>query len=204
MEAYWHTSGIHDVGTRSAPRHNGFVISRNQQRWISLGVVAIAGVALGLGITYQGERLPEEDNPAVVGSIPGAASSLPDGVGGVGGVTSTFPTNPIEEFLPRSGQASACREPVGVDLQPGYAAVLTINGIEIAPEEMNVVLDEDGEPTQEQTASRSLGQYTFGPEENCPNGRVLRATDNVLQACVYRVEDGAESCVTAENEFDLL
>ena len=176
------------------------VISQTRQRLISLGVVAVAATALGLGIAYQGDRLPTDD--PVVGAGAQDSPALPEGVGGA--TSSTVPTNPIEEFLPRSGEASGCREPVGVDLRTGYAAVLTINGIEIAPEEMNVVLDDDGVPTGEQTASRSIGQYTFGPEEDCPNGRVLRATDNLLQACVYRLEEGPANCVTSENQFDLL
>jgi hypothetical protein len=178
------------------------VISRNRQLVVSLAVVALAGAALGLGIAYQGERLPDDDSPAGDAPAGDTTTALPEGVGGV--TSTTGPTDPIEVFLPRSGQASACREPVGVDLLPGYAATLTINGIEIAPEEMNVALDEGGVPTRELTASRSIGRYTYGPEEGCPNGRVLRPTDNVLQACVYRVEEGPDSCVIAESTFDVL
>lgn len=178
------------------------VISRTRQRVVTLSGVAVAAIALSLGIAYQGERLPD-DRPVVVGGDPSGA--VPASVAAAqAGITSTVPANPVEGFLPRSGEASACREPVGVDLITGYAATLTINGITIAPEEMNVVLDEDGQPTREITASRSLGQFTFGPEDDCPNGRVLRPTGNVLEACVYRVEEGPDSCEITRNEFDVL
>jgi hypothetical protein len=129
----------------------------------------------------------------------GGGGAPPDGAS-----STTNPADPIEGFLPRSGEGSACREPVGVDLIDGYGATLTINGIRIAPEEMNVVLGEDGLPTREITASRSLGQYTFGPETDCPNGSVIRATDNVMQVCVYRLIEGPDACVVSEFSFDAL
>ncbi len=119
-------------------------------------------------------------------------------------VATTAPIDPVEGFLPKGGEASACSEPVGVTLAPGYAATLTINGIQIPPDQMNVKLDANGQPTKEVTASRSLGQYTFGPEPNCPRGKVLRPTQNVVQACVYRIEDGPTNCVVAEHTFDAL
>ncbi len=171
------------------------VVTRKQQRLITGGLIGGAALALLFGAAYQGERLPEE--PRVVG-----AETSDNG----GGAAVTTPTaiSPIEGFLPRSGEASACREPVGVDLISGYAATLTINGIAIAPELMNVVIGPDGEITNEITASRSLSQYTFGPEPDCPNGSVLRATDNVMRACVYRLEEGPASCAITEFTFDVL
>jgi hypothetical protein len=162
---------------------------------ITTALLGVAAGALTLGIAYQGERLPEDattDEVAatvVDGPAPGASDPA---------------ASPIEGFLPRSGAGSACREPVGVDLIDGYGAVLTINGIRIAPEQMNVVLGPDGVPTREITASRSLGHYTFGPEEECPNGAVIRATDNVMQVCVYRLAEGPESCIISEFSFDAL
>jgi hypothetical protein len=33
---------------------------------------------------------------------------------------------------------------------------------------------------------------------------VLRPTNNVLRACIYRVEDGPANCVIEENSFDVL
>lgn len=161
-----------------------------------MGLIVAAAVALGFGVLYQGDRLPEDERSSpVVGAERGEGDEAGEG---------PSPVNPIEAFFPRSGEASGCREPVGVDLIPGYAATLTINGIEIAPEQMNVNLDAEGEISGELTASRSLSQYTFGPEENCPNGEVLRATDNVMQACVYRLEEGPDACVISEITFDVL
>lgn len=172
-------------------------MSRRNQRLLSVGLLGLAGVAMVLAATYQGERLPE--GPVVVG----AGSSSNDAEPTIEPAESGGVINPIEGWFPQSGAGAACREPVGVDLIGGYGATLTINGIAIAPEEMNVVLDEDGNPTDEVTASRSLGHYTFGPEDACPNGTVLRATDNVIQACVYRLVEGPETCVSSEFSFDL-
>lgn len=164
-----------------------------------MGLVVAAAVALGIGALYQGERLPEEPTNVIVGEGSGEG-----GAPAAAPADDAPPVSPIEGFLPRSGEASACREPVGVDLIPGYAATLTINGVRIAPEQMNVITDEAGEITGELTASRSLSQYTFGPEPDCPNGEILRATNNVMQACVYRLEDGPGSCVVSEITFDVL
>ena len=164
------------------------------------GLSVVAVVALALGIAYQGERLPEE--PVLAGNATGAGGGGDDGAtveaAETGGVV-----DPIEQWFPQSGAGAACREPVGVDLIGGFGATLTINGISIAPEEMNVKLDEEGNPTNEITASRSLGHYTFGPEIECPNGPVLRARDNQMQACVYRLVEGPETCVVSRYSFDL-
>lgn len=189
------------------------------QRTITGAVLFLAAGALLLGVMYQGDRVVED--AAIVGAgtsstVPGDAtvdSGVASSTGDPADVNATDdptagapvdPASPIEQFLPKAGQASACREPVGVDLAAGYAATLTINGVAIAPEEMNVNLDADGQITDEVTASRSLGHYTFGPEPDCPNGAVLRATDNLLQACVYRIEEGPESCQPSEYTFDVL
>lgn len=176
------------------------MVSSRQQRLVTWGLVVVAFGALLLGIRYQGDRLADDAAPII--DTPSESGSSSGGT-----TTSTGPApavNPIEGFLPRSGEGSACREPVGVDLVSGYGATLTINGIAIAPEEMNVNIDADGEITDEITASRSLSQYTYGPEADCPNGRVLRPTDNVMQACVYRVEEGPARCTVTEYVFDVL
>jgi hypothetical protein len=176
------------------------VVSRAKQRIITFGLLAVAAGFLALGIAYQGDRSADE----VRASTPLPASTATDQTGTDGATTSLAPaTSPIEGFLPASGEASACREPVGVDLIDGYAATLTINGVAIAPEEMNVNL-EGGETSDVITASRSLGHFTYGPEEDCPNGEVLRATNNVMQVCVYRLEDGPGSCSITERVFDAL
>lgn len=173
------------------------VVSSRTQRLVTIGLVATAGAALVLGATYQGERLPED--PVVVG----AESSANDAEPTIEPAESGGVVNPVEAWFPQSGAGAACREPVGVDLIGGYGATLSINGIAIADEQMNVTLDEDGNPTDQVTASRSLGHYTFGPETACPNGSVLRATDNVIQACVYRLVEGPETCTITEYTFDL-
>lgn len=177
----------------------GKVIDQKRQRLVTLALVVGAGIALGIGALYQGDRLPDEPTNVIVGEGSGAG-----GAPAAPADDEPAPVSPIEGFLPRSGEASACREPVGVDLIPGYAATLTINGVRIAPEQMNVITDEEGEITGELTATRSLSQYTFGPEADCPNGEILRATNNVMQACVYRLEDGPGSCVVTEITFDVL
>jgi hypothetical protein len=183
-------------------------MSPTVQRLIMGAMVGLAVLALALGALYQDEdRL--DDGPAVVGgdaSAPvttGGSGAAPGGdaaasdSGGSGG--------PIEGFLPTSGEASACREPVGVDLIPGYGAILSINGIEIPPEAMNVNLDENGEVTNEITASRSIGHFTFKPDDDCPNGTYLRPTGNVLEVCVYRLSDEARRCVRQERHvFDAI
>lgn len=172
------------------------------------GLVAVALLALVMGAIYQDDdRLGEEAN-RVGGDASASGSSGQAASGGGDGGDATPATavgGPIEGFLPRSGEASACREEVGVDLIPGYGAELTINGIEIPPEDMNVNLDENGEITNVITASRSLGHYTFDPDDNCPNGTFLRPVDNVLEVCVYRLSDPSRRCtVRRENVFDAL
>ncbi|MFV0525138.1 MAG: hypothetical protein ACK5RL_11640 [Acidimicrobiales bacterium] len=189
--------------------------SKRTMRIVTVVGLAFAAFTLWLAAAYGGDGMGGQDGAAATvlpnavapsGTVAGDGTDpSADGTGAAGaGTAAAASTSPIEEFLPRSGQASACREPVGVDLVEGYAADLTINGIRIAPEEMNVALDADGAPSNAVTASRSLGQYTYGPEDDCPNGRVLRPTDNVLEACVYRIEDGPASCTVSTNRFDVL
>jgi hypothetical protein len=173
---------------------------------ITGGALALAAGALTLGIAYQGERAADNDVVVAGGgtSVTSATATAPGDGAEAGVAAATSAVNPIEGFLPRSGEASACQEPVGVDLIEGYAATLTINGTVIPPEQMNVNLSADGEPNEVITASRSLGHYTYGPEEDCPNGAVLRPTNNVMQVCVYRLEDGPDSCTVTERVFDTL
>lgn len=187
-------------------------MSPTLQRILMATMVGGAVLALALGALYQDDdRL---DGSAVVGGDTTEPATTPSGVapagdGGADPATATdgspAPDGPIEGYLPASGEASACREEVGVDLIPGYGATLTINGIEIAPEEMNVNLDPDGEISDEITASRSIGHYTFEPDEDCPNGTYLRSTGNVLEVCVYRLSDETRRCVRQEQRvFDAI
>lgn len=190
------------------------MISPQRQRLITVGIVVIAFGALALGVAYQDDdRL---DGAQVVGLNDDAASATTVASAANGGSTlapaeggddETVATGEqiIEGFLPRGGEASACSEPVGVDLVNGYGARLTINGREVQPEEMNVNLDADGRITNEITSSRSLGQYTFRPDDECPNGTYLRPLGNVLEVCVYRFDDPSRSCiVTSDYVFDAL
>lgn len=175
-----------------------------KQRLITAGVVALAIGALLLGAAYQGDR-DVNGAPVIGNSTFGLAQQDPasSSAAGNGGMPPAV-VNPIEGFMPKSGQGSACREAVGVDLKPGYSAIITINGIEIPPEELNVKLDDDGSISREITASRSLGHFVYGPEPDCPNGPILRATDNLLRVCVYRPEDGPASCEVTEYSFNTL
>ncbi len=183
-------------------------MNRTRQRFAMGAMVLAAVLAITIGAVYQDEdRL--DDVSVVGGDASAPVSTAPGGAAGGGAVApgdaAAGPSGPIEAFLPRSGEASACSEAVGVDLIPGYGAELTINGIEITPEQMNVNLDENGEITDVITASRSLGQYTFQPDDNCPNGSLLRPVDNVLAVCVYRLSDPTRRCtVQLENVFDAL
>jgi len=172
-------------------------------------MVVLAVLALALGAVYQDDD--KLGDARVVGA--GTTSSTAAAGGGIinpapaetPATAAQGPSGPIEGFLPRSGEASACSEPIGVDLVPGYGAELTINDVPIPPEAMNVNLDENGEVTDEITASRSLGQYTFQADDDCPNGRYLRPVGNVLEVCVYRLSDAQRRCISTERTvFDAL
>ncbi len=177
------------------------MISRQRQRVISIGIVAVAFVALGLAAYYQDDNKLDDPNFVGIEQTGDDLAVGSSGASGAGSATTLASTpigqgGPIERFLPDSGDAVACREPVGVDLVPGYAARLTINGREVPETEMNVNLNPDGSISSTITASRSIGQYTFMPEDSCPNGKWLRPVDNVLDVCVYRVDDPAQACST--------
>ena len=180
------------------------MISQTRQRFAMGGMVMVAILALVLGAVYQDDN--KLDEPRVVGAGTTAPpAGVPAPAGGDGRAGDELAVDPIEAFLPRSGEASACREEVGVDLAAGFGAILTINGIEIAPEDMNVNLDENGEISDVITASRSLGHYTFKPDDDCPNGSLLRPVGNVLDVCVYRLSDVSRACaVRRTNVFDSL
>ncbi len=163
-------------------------------------MVGLALLAIIIGAVYQDDN--RLDEPNIVGG-----DTTPTAADGAATPADTTPvaTAIIEGFLPQSGEASACREMVGVDLAPNYGATLTINGIEIAPEEMNVNLTPEGEISGVVTASRSLGEYTFQPDDNCPNGRWLRPVDNTLEVCVYLLSDPTQRCAVQETRtFDAL
>lgn len=182
------------------------MISQRRQRVITGAMVAAAFGALALGVAYQDENRFDEPNivglDSDVGQNPSSGDSGTTGTTLAGGDAADVPTagGAIEGFLPEGGEASACSEPIGVDLAAGFGARLVINDIEISPEEMNVNLDDSGEITNVITPSRSLGHFTFEPEDNCPNGRFLRPLNNVLEICVFRFDDPSEGC-TLETEY---
>lgn len=202
--APWHTD---EVTTSSrppsnppdSPRAKSSVISQRRQRWISAGLLLLALGALILAAIYG------EDDSTGSARAAGLGASATDSTLAPGADAVPPATQIIEGFLPRGGEASACSEPVGVDLVSGYGARLTINGIQIAPEEMNVNLDANGEITNVLTPTRTLGHFTFRPTDDCPNGRWLRPVDNVLDVCVYRFDDPSASCtLRTEFRFDAL
>jgi hypothetical protein len=178
------------------------VISQTRQRFAMAGMVLMALMAFVLAAVYQDDN--KLDEPTIIGGDATVNAAPSGGAGAGGGATAggggQVATGPIEAWLPRSGEASACSEPVGVDLAEGFGATLTINGIDIAPEAMNVNLDEEGEISSVITASRSLGHYTFEPDDKCPNGRFLRPVDNVLEVCVFRLSDNTRRC-TLQDRF---
>lgn len=189
------------------------MISQSKQRIISIALVGVAVGALVLGAIYQDDdRL---DDPSFVGinqtsDDPTTGATTPsDGGDGTASATTLAGTDgsgpsPVERFLPEGGAAVACEEQVGVDLLPGYGARLTINGREVPDDVMDLVFDEDGKVIPgDKSAFRSIGFYTFTPDANCPNGKWLRPVDNVLDICVYRLEDPARSCtLTTQYVFD--
>lgn len=188
------------------------MISQTRQRFATIGIVAVAFAALFLGAVYSGDG-GQTDSPYIVGGTQANSGSAAVGNAAPAqpGDEPAVSTTPIDGFLPKSGAASACQEPIGVDLATGYGARLTINGTEIQPEDMNVVrdddgnaiLDEDGNISRTQTAGRSIGHYTFAADDNCPNGPLIRARDNLLEVCVYRLSDTSEACIyRTSNEFD--
>lgn len=176
--------------------------SQTRQRFIMGAMVGVAALAIVLAAIYQDDDKLGDVN--IVGRQPTADNSA-NGDGTGDATPAPVATGPIEGFLPKSGEASACSESIGVDLAPGFGAKLTINGVEIAPEDMNVNLDAEGNISDVVTASRSLGEYTFEPDDNCPNGSLLRPLGNVLEVCVYRLSDNTQSCaIRQENIFDAL
>ena len=158
---------------------------------IGVGLI-LAACALSLAVIYSANQ---PTGPAVLsGTNPGLPS------GPLGGVT------PVEGWFPTTGKAGACAEKVGVDLISGYAATLTINGTPIAPEAMNTFTRPDANDPSITVLSSdgSLDRYTWGPEEGCPNGAILRTGRNLVVACVYEVGDDPLNCLNYQYSFEVL
>ncbi len=117
----------------------------------------------------------------------------------------TAPADLIKGFLPQGGTGAACSEDVGVLLAQGYSATLTINGVSLAPEDLNVNLEADGTVSNVITATRSKGQFSFKPGTDCPKGELIRPTNNALTVCVWANSDVSRSCVLTETyRFDAI
>ncbi len=167
-----------------------------RQRLLIFAAVFVAFGALGVAAVYSGDTSP---------STPVRSGSAADG----GGERLDDPdaerplldVNPVERWFPQAGEGSGCSEVVGVDLIPGFSALLTINGVAIPPEDTNVFVDGESGVL---SAGGSQGQVTWGPEPDCPFGEILRPTANTVTACVYRVSEGPENCrpVTRPDTFD--
>jgi hypothetical protein len=164
-------------------------VSQGIQRLI-LAVGALVAIgAVVLAAVYQADTDP---SPVLTGSPADGGGVRPDDPNAA---RPELNISPVEGWFPRSGQGSTCSEPVGVDLIPGYAATLIINGQTLTAEQLNAP----------DSAARSLGRYTYGPEPDCPNGALLRPVGNVVQACVYRVDEEPDRCqLTQPFRFDAL
>ncbi len=154
--------------------------------------LAIALLMIVLATVYSGSDSANLEAPISGGPVDGGGDRDDEDTGVV-----ALDVNPIEAFLPRTGEGSTCTEAVGVDLIPGFSAILTINGVRIPDEEINGA-------NGTATAGSSLGEVSWGPEEGCPRGTILRPQGNRLEACVYRNTDGPESCRNWVHTFDAL
>lgn len=164
-------------------------MTMRQQIIVGLGILVAFG-CLALAIAFSGDT-------SVAG--PTFSGSPVDGGGDRGADPDAEPVeldiDPIERWFPQAGEGSGCSEEVGVDLIPGYGAVLTINGVTIPELETNATVDTDGDGVGDSvTAGGSQGFVTWGPEPDCPFGEILRPTGNQVVACVYRLDEGPANC----------
>ncbi len=162
-----------------------------RQTLITFAALTAAFGAIALASIYSGDQA---GSPIV---NTGAAADGPV----TNGIT------PVEGWYPRTGQGGACSEQVGVDLIDGYAATLTINGVPIAENEMNtyeLAEADDGTRSTVLSAGGSLGQFTWGPEPDCPAGVVLRPQNNEVVACVFEIGDSPANCLPYRYSFDVL
>ena len=174
----------------------------SQTKAIVLGILVVfAVVGVLLFTTSRSNSNSESTNDVVFSGNRQAASTSLD----VASPQVATDTEIIKEFLPRGGTGAACTEEVGVQVTQGYSAKLTINGIKLKPEELNVILGPDGNITNEITATRSKGQFSFAAEPDCPNGKLVRPTENLLRVCVYESIDPTERCIITEtHSFDAI
>ncbi len=91
----------------------------------------------------------------------------------------------IETLIPEANSEVLRQSAVGIDLISGYAAELTINGIPIPPDQINVLRDEENPRESASTGgsfSSTLNRFVFQPLEG-------RAVPELL---------GGRNCVVAE------
>lgn len=196
MRCYrWHRWPVIALGVARSRVLN--VVSPLRQRLIILTALTCAFGVLILGARYGADTDP---------SAPVFTGGAADG-GGIRGEEPTLMNiSPVEGWFPRSGVGTTCTERVGVDLIPGYGAILTINGRVIPENELTFYENPNAPPDQRSLSSEgTLNRYTWGPEEDCPNGALLRPRGNVVEACVYRLEQGPAQCQAyGPFEFDAL
>lgn len=179
-------TGSQDKAEDSPKTRQRRITSAGRQRTVIIGLVGIAVVALVVAAKFSAPTTPSA--AVLTGTAADGGGDRSDQENG----QSVLLVDPVEGWLPAAGDGTACSERVGIDLIPGYAATLQINGVDIADEDMNNYIGPDGA----QDAGASIGEFTWGPEEDCPHGELLRPTDNRVIACVYRVEEGRANCRT--------
>ena len=156
------------------------------RRLLMLSLLVVAVGLLALGALYQADTPPEvamTGSPADPAGDDDPAAAPPQGE-----------QDPVTGWFPQGGQGAACTEPIGVALRAGYLASLVINGIPIPDDQLN----------GRASASGTLNHYTWGPEPDCPRGRLLRAKDNVVEACVWRADEARSRCRPYRYVFDAL
>lgn len=169
--------------------HTGEVLDNPlARRLLIFALLAVAIGLLALGALYQADTPPE----VVLTNLPPGSGGEPAGEAGAPGPGAE--QSPITGWFPQGGQGAACTEPVGVALQAGYQASLVINGIPIPDDQLN----------GRASASGTLNHYTWGPEPDCPRGRLLRPKGNLLEACVWRAGEARSGCRAYRFEFDAL
>jgi hypothetical protein len=97
----------------------------------------------------------------------------------------------IEALIPAPGSEVLRQSQVGVDLAPGFEAELVINGVQIPPDELNVLRDAD-DPQQSASQTGAFGttinRFTYQPLE----GRAvpeLQGDENCVVATFWATAD---------------
>ena len=109
----------------------------------------------------------------------------------------------VERVFPSPESEVLRQASVGLDVAPGYAAVLHLNGVRIPEDQVNVLgnPDFDGEEAEQFDQLESINRYQYQPLE----GRAVEALNpdrNCMRAEVFPVDDigsitNIEWCFTA-------